>query len=377
MSYLLSFVVLMLTPLWSIEIGDSPESGYSSPAVTKDRIYITGNIDGTHTVFCFDMNAKPVWRYQGGEAWIDMFSGTRSTPILDHGKLYDESPYGEIVCLDAETGKALWRRNVLDDYETPNILYGRSGSLLIDGENLYTQLGGEKGTMLCLDKRTGNTIWLAPSTGNAAGYGTPVMFEYDGIPMMAAMDAKGMFAVNRQSGTLLFHIRHPARLDENISTPIYHAGKLFVTNGAGSDSKCFRLVRKGDDVEAKEIWSNHLMANSHGGVVLLDGKLYGATNKRGGGFVCIDFQTGADVFLDRRITRGSFDIQDGVFYILTEFGEVVVAVPKEKNFEVLARLQLPGGEDGQTYSHPVMYGNRFYTRIGEKLHCIEVRKAEP
>lgn len=374
---MLETMLIMLVPLWVVEVGDSSEAGYSSPLVTDRRIYITGNVDETHVIFCFDTDGKPVWTYRGGKAWTDMFPGTRGTPVLENGKIYDESPHGELVCLHADTGKPIWRRNLLNDYETPNILYGRSASLLIEGQKLYTQLGGDKASMLCLDKRSGETIWKGRSTGYMAGYGTPVIFEFEKMPIIAAMDAKGVFAVNRETGKLLFHVRHPARLDENISTPIYHDGKLFITNGAGSDSKCLRLTRNGDEVEATELWSNHFMANSHGGVVLLDGKLYGATNKRGGGFACIDFETGNDGFLDRRITRGSFDVQDGMFAILTEFAEVVVAVPKEKNFEVLARLQLPGGEGGQAYSHPVVHGNRLYVRIGEKLHCVEIRKVQP
>ncbi|GHT21125.1 hypothetical protein FACS189419_01530 [Planctomycetales bacterium] len=190
------------------------------------------------------------------------------------------------------------------------------------------------------------------------------------------MDAKGIFAVNRQTGKLLFHVRHPARLDENISTPIYHEGKLFISNGAGSDSKLFQLRSNGDEVQAEAVWTNKLLANSHGGVVLIDGRLYGATNKRGSGFACIRFENGEDIFIDRKIARGSFALADGMFYILTEFGEVVIARPQEKSFEVLARLQLPDAEGGQAYAHPALKNDRFYVRIGKTLHCIKVQKRQ-
>ncbi len=80
-------------------------------------------------------------------------------------------------------------------------------------------------TVFCLDAETGETLWLGESTGNVAGYGSPILFEYENIPLTAAMDAKGLFAVNRSTGKLQFHVWHPARLDENITTPIYHDGK--------------------------------------------------------------------------------------------------------------------------------------------------------
>ncbi|MDR1964599.1 MAG: PQQ-like beta-propeller repeat protein [Planctomycetaceae bacterium] len=374
--------LITLLPLWTVSLGNSPESGYSSPLITEHRIYITGNENDLHTIFCFDLDGQFVWKYQSGQGWTDLFPGTRSTPIIDLidlidkvPNLYDESPLGKLVCLNAQSGKLVWQRNLLDDYETPNLLYGRSGSLLIDEQKLFTQLGGNKGSILCLDKTTGQTLWLAPSTGHPAGYGTPVLFRSNGRKLIAAMDAKGIFVVDRQNVQLLFHVRHPARLDENITTPIYHNNQLFIYNGAGSDSKLLKLFLDGETIRVKELWTNHLLANTHGGVKLLDGQLYGATNKRGGGIACICFENGADRFLDRKITRGSFDVVDGVFYILTEFGEVVVAKPNEKAFTILTRLQLPDAEDGQAYAHPVVHNNRLYVRINETLHCIEIRKS--
>jgi hypothetical protein len=113
------------------------------------------------------------------------------------------------------------------------------------------------------------------------------------------------------------------------------------------------------------------MANAHQGVVLRNGLLYGATNIRGTGFACIRWDDGGDVFFDRNIMRGSFDLAVDLFYILTEFGEVVVAKPAETSFDILARLQLPDADGGQAYAHPVVDGDRLYVRIGPTLYCIQ------
>ena len=363
---------ILLTILWTASIGDIPEAGYSSATVAGERIFITGNLENDSTIFCLNAaDGTMIWKYRNGEAWTDMFIGTRCTPLMDGGLLYDESPHGELVCLESATGKMVWRRNLLEDYETPNLLYGRRGSFRIEENNLYVQLGGDKGAMICLDKKTGATQWLGESTGHAAGYGMPMLCEYQGVPMIAAMDAKGLFAINRKTGKLLFHVRHPARLDENIFDPIYHDGKIFISNGAGSDSKLLQLSVQGEAVSAEEVWSNALLANSSQGVVLRRGLLYGATNKRGSGFACIRWDDGSDVFFDRTIVRGAFDIAEDMFFVMSEFGEIVVAKPSEKNFDVLSRLQLPDADGGQAYAHPVVCGNRIYARIGPVLYCIE------
>ena len=366
---------ITLIILWTATIGDVPEAGYSSVVQVGNRVYITGNLDGGSTVFCLNAaNGEQIWTYRNGKAWTEMFAGTRSTPIIDGDFLYDESAHGEIACLDATTGKRIWSRNLLNDYATPNTLYGRSASLRIDGDCLFTQLGGETASILCIDKNSGQTIWRGESTGNAAGYGSPVLFEYEGIPMIAAMDAKGLFALNRRTGKLLFHVRHPARLDENITTPIYRDGKIFITNGAGSDSKLLKLSVQDETVNVDTVWTNHLLANSHQGVVLRNGLLYGATNKRGGGFACIRWDDGSDVFLDRNIVRGSFALADDLFFILTEFGEIVVAEPAERQYDVLTSLQLPDADDGQVYAHPTVHGDRLYVRIASTLYCAKWKR---
>ena len=170
---------ITLVILWTATIGDVPEAGYSSVTVASDRIYVTGNFEGGSTVFCLHTaDGKTRWTYRNGKAWEEMFSGTRSTPLADGDFLYDESPHGELVCLEAATGKRIWSRNPLTDYSTPNTLYGRSGSLRIEGEKLFTQLGGEKASILCLNKKTGETLWLGESTGNVAGYGSPILFDF-------------------------------------------------------------------------------------------------------------------------------------------------------------------------------------------------------
>ena len=75
---------LVFLVLWTVPIGDSPESGYSSAVPVGDRVYITGNLDDYSTVFCLDAaDGKTLWTYRNGDAWTEMFAGTRGTPVVD------------------------------------------------------------------------------------------------------------------------------------------------------------------------------------------------------------------------------------------------------------------------------------------------------
>ena len=381
------FILLLLTaplqvePLWTAAIGDTGhDTGYSSVAVGKDRLLITGNANEKSTVFCLSLDGQELWTYDNGPVWTEQFPGTRGTPLIDPESQYgyDQSPLGELVCLDLESGQPLWRCSLAEEYDTPPPLYGWSGSLLMEGEVLYVLLGREKASILCLNRITGTEILACESTGNASGYGTPILFEFAGLPLMAAMDAKGVFAVNRKTGKLMFHQDHRARLDENITSPIFHVDRLFVTN-AVSDSKQLKLILTGPDkIETEIVWTNRLLANSHGGVTLHNGRLYGSTSKSGTGFACISWEDGANVFHDtENVVRGSFavDTDNATFYILTEFGEVIICHPEETGFSVQKRWQLPGGEIGNTYAHPTLHGNRLYIRISGILYCFEVAQS--
>lgn len=377
--------------IWKIEgvgVGENEEltnySGYSSPAICGNRIVLSGNFEGISTVFCYDTDGNKIWSAANGPEWTEMFPGTRGTPYIDGEHVYDESPLGNILCLKLENGELVWERNLLDEYKIPNLLYGRSGSILIRDSRLFVSLGGETTpAMLCLDPKNGKTIWESSSTGFKAAYGTPCFFKLpDGREAIAAFDAKGLFVLDAKSGELFFHFIHRARLDENISTPIYHAGSLFLTNGAGSDSILLKLKtaekvyektgQAGISVSYEEVWENKLLANSHGGVVLIGGKLYGSTNKMGGGWACIGWDEGENIFLDRKLARGSVCSAGGLLYILSEFGELILAKPGDDCFEVRGRLQLPGEHNGQVYAHPVICDKRLYVRIGDLLYCFDV-----
>ncbi len=363
------------------------ESGYSSPSIIGNRIVFSGNSNGLSTVFCCDGNGNLLWSYSNGPAWTEMFAGTRGTPTLSDGYVYDESPLGNLVCLELSTGQKIWSRNLMSEFQEDVPLYGKSGSLLIHGQNLYVPIGGTTTALIAVDKRTGKTVWRSPPTGEKTGYGTPIFFQWisesesDPLPIVALMESKGLLGLHAETGRSLFRYPFPARLDENISTPIHSDGCLFLTNGAGSDSVLLRLANGSGEKEItlSELWRNRSFANAHGGVVLLDGRLYGFTNKRGGAWACVRWSDGETVFLDREIVRGSCTVAQGLFYILTEFGEVVLAAPTDTGFEIRGRFSLGRDDDpnnGQIYAHPVVCGKRLFVRSGANVYCFDLDKGK-
>ena len=243
--------------------------GFSSMAVAGGIIYTAGNVEKDTVITALDTSGKTLWQGKNGPAWTKDYPGTRATPTLDGDRLYHQSPLGQIVCLQARTGKPLWQLNVLEKFGSEPPRWALAESLLIDGDRLISCPGGPQTCMVALDKKTGAVVWKAPSTGELAGYASPILAEYQGLRMIITLTAKALIGVNAETGELLWHVEHESYADENITMPIYHEGHVFVSTLKAGSVQWKINVRNGK-ASLEELWRTEELDNHHGGVLLLD-----------------------------------------------------------------------------------------------------------
>ena len=365
--------------LWTInDIGKDP-SGYSSVTIQNGRLFTAGSQEGRSIVYCFDLNGKKLWEADNGPVWTKSFPGTRSTPTADGEYVYDFSSLGQLTCLTADKGEKVWSRNILDEFEGENIIWALAESIRIDGNLLYCSPGGKKGSFVALDKRTGQTIWTTPSLGEKTSYACPILIEQDGLRMIITTYAKGMFGVNAENGELLFTFRHDQRYDINCTRPIYHEGYLYLTNTVeqgGSGGIKLRLTVANGKVSLEDVWREKKLDNLHDSVMLIDGFLYGISySYREGVFMCIDWHTGKVQYESRRLGKGSsMTWAEGLLYLFTDHGEMLLIHPNPEKFDVVSRFTIPEGGEGPTWAHPVVIGKRLYLRHGTFLYCYDVAR---
>ncbi|MEI6900231.1 MAG: PQQ-binding-like beta-propeller repeat protein, partial [Bacteroidota bacterium] len=159
---------------WKIdEIGN----GYGSPAVTTDRIYITGEIDSIAYLFCLDHNGKIVWRTGFGKEWTKTFPGSRSTPTVDGKFVYATSGMGNMACFDAVTGMRRWYVDNKKNFHGRYIMHGHSESPLIDGDKVFLVPGGRDTNVVALDKLTGNLLGICKGKGERSAYNSPILVK--------------------------------------------------------------------------------------------------------------------------------------------------------------------------------------------------------
>lgn len=348
--------------------------GDASGAAERGRIYTTGNV-GPHTVItCLDLAGKAVWRARNGPAYRRSHPGTRSTPTIEAGRLYHENADGDVVCLDARTGKPVWSLNILKKFGGRNIEWGLAESLLIDGGKVICTPGGEQAGLVALDKQTGRTVWVCEDTRDKPGYCSPTIIRHGGLRQIVTMMARSIVGVHPETGKLLWRFAHTAPFDENITTPIHHDGRIFMSSRT-TGSRLVRLTVAGERVTAEQVWFSKAMDNQHGGVILLDGCLYGdCLRGRGGPWACLDFATGKTLYAGRGIGRASLTYADGLLYLLNHRGTVALVKPTPRAFEAVSRFQIPRGGRGPSWAHPVVCGGRLYIRHGDFLYCYDIKQ---
>jgi outer membrane protein assembly factor BamB len=362
--------------------------GYASLAITGGRIYTLG--DGPSTaedhdeyLLCFDAtDGKPVWKTRLGPAWNSgqpNWQSSRSTPTVDGDRVYVLTPRGELVCAAASTGKIRWRKSMQQDFGgKKGDGWGYSESVLIDGDHLICTPGGDKATMVALDKKTGRLIWKAVAPGNrGAGHSSAVLADVKGTRVYVQMTASGALGVRARDGKVLWSYPIPPTTAV-IPTPIVRGDLVFIDAGYGKGGALLRQVpSSGGGVTAKEIYPlQRQLENKHGGVVLVGDYLYGDKSDSGRPW-CADLMTGK-VKWSKNGGSGSGSAAvaaaDGHLYIRYADGTMVLAKASPEGYEEEGSFKIPHSGSRPSWSHPVITGGKLYLREGDHILCYDLRQ---
>jgi outer membrane protein assembly factor BamB len=347
--------------------------GFASVAIAGGRLYTSGNIGGRTVVSALDLDGKIAWQQPNGPSWEKPVAGTRSTPTVDGDRVYHESPHGDVVCLEAATGKQLWGLNIIKQFHSTNIQWALSESLLIDGDRVLCSPGGPETALVALNKRTGRVLWKSPSAGDQAGYASPAIAEWKGLRLVLTLTSRALIGVSAETGAMLFRFPHETPFNEMILSPVFRDGRIFVSTRT-TGSVMLRLDVEGGKASLTELWRNKDLDNQHRGVVLHNGQIYGCSHVNSDGkWVCVDWTTGRTLHMERGIGRGSLTFADGMFYILSERGEACLAPAAPDRHEIVSQFNLPEGGKGPAWAHPVVCGGRLYLRHGECLYAFAIR----
>jgi outer membrane protein assembly factor BamB len=353
--------------------------GYSTPSVASGRVFGMSFRGNDEVVWALEeASGQELWHTRIAEAKrnIGYGEGPRCTPTIDGDFLYALGVNGDLVCLDIEQGKEHWRKNLPSDFHGSMMSgWGYSESPLVDGDRLIVTPGGREATLVALDKKTGETIWKAQvPDGGGAGYASAIKAQLNGGPQYVQFLGRGVVGVAATDGKFLWRYKKPANLTANCATPIAQNDCVFAASDYGTGGGLFCLGRQDDKTAQKEIYFTKHMQNHHGGMVLVDGYLYGADQVL---LTCLEFKTGKVMWAERSAGKGSIAYADGHLYYRQEGGPIILAESNPKEYVECGRFQHPDRSGQSAWPHPVIANGKLFIRDQDVLLCYNVKRPEP
>ncbi|TWT36735.1 outer membrane biogenesis protein BamB [Posidoniimonas corsicana] len=349
--------------------------GYAGPSIAEGKIYILGALDGVTHLMCLDeATGERQWATPiGPEYENDWGNGPRCTPTYDGDHVYAMSGTGQLICCQTADGKKVWQV-AMQDFGGKTPQWGYCESPLVDGERVVVTPGGEKGSMIALNKQTGSLLWQSQGVTEGAQYASIVKSSAGGRDQYVQLLHK-VFGVNPDDGSVLWQQDWQGLAV--IPTPLIRGNKVYVSTGYGVGCRLIDLGESGTDPTT--VYDNKVMKNKHDGLALLGDHLYGYSD--GVGWLCQDFNTGERVWRERNaLGKGSIGYADGRLYCLSEDeGEVVLINATPEGWEEHGRFKLsPQTEQrkprGRIWVHPVIANGKLYLRDQELLFQFNVKQ---
>jgi outer membrane protein assembly factor BamB len=347
-------------------------AGYGSVAAVGTRVWVQGMRNNQSVVTSLNRaDGKVAWvRIIGPAAENDRGSGPRGTPSVDGDRLYALTENGDLACLRVADGSVVWQRNILKEFGGNNIGWLISESPLVDGDLVIVTPGGRSNGMVALDKMSGKTVWTTKELGDDAGYASPIAADVQGVRTVMTLTSKAAVGVRVSDGKLMWRYTPVANTTANITTPVYSDNKVFVTSAYGTGGALLGLRASGQDVKAQEIYFTRDMQNHHGGVVLVNGYLYGFNNSI---LTSLEFTTGKMMWRDRSVGKGSIAYADGNLYLLSEDNVVGLAEATPTGYREKGRFTI-ADQGLPSWSHPAVSGGRLFIRNQGTLAAYDVRQ---
>jgi outer membrane protein assembly factor BamB len=344
-------------------------AGYAGPSVAGGRIFVVDArpVDGKRAhqmmeraVALDEQTGRTLWTHE----WETNYSGLqlvyaigpRATPTVDGDRVYVLGAMGNLLAIDAASGRVLWEKDYVKDFNASVPTWGMSGAPLVDGNRLICLVGGEPDAkIVALDKMTGREVWRALSSDSEPGYNQPIIIEAGGARQLILFHPSGMSSVDPATGKVYWEIEHTVQMGIVVATPVHSGPYLFVTSQYGG-ARMFKLAA--DRPAATLLWSGpgeqdpgftHETPNTFNSVIstpVIDGEyVYGLDND--GQLRCLSAATGkemwkTDALLKEHAMYGTaFFVRNGSrYFINNDRGELVIARLTPDGFQEISRAKL-------------------------------------
>ena len=280
-----------LTQKWKVTVGE----GVATPSLAGDKLYVFARQEGQEILRCLDAaTGQELWQDKydalGATGPASGFSGPRCSPAVAEGKVVTLGVRGALSCLDAASGKLLWRK---DDFSGALPRFFTSASPLVADGLVVAELGGDgNGGIVAYDLTTGAEKWRW--TGDAPAYASPVLMTVGGAKLVVAQTETKVLALAVADGKLQWETPFVVEgRGYNAATPIVD-GQTIIYSGSNRGTTAVRLEKEGGSLVAKPLWKNADISVQFNSPVLKDAFVYGISGRNE--FFCLSAADGHTVW---------------------------------------------------------------------------------
>jgi outer membrane protein assembly factor BamB len=288
---------------------------------------------------------------------------------VDGDRVYIEGGNGDVACLDAATGKTIWYVNLTRDFGGGVPGWGYSESPLIVNQMVIVTPGGKKGTLVALDKLTGERIWQSEGIDEPAHYASALVADIAGTRQIVQFGSRSVFGVSLNDGKFLWSYKSPANGTANCCMPVVEEDLVFASSSYGVGGGLARITGGDKSQSAEEVYFEKKMACHHGGIVKIGEYMY---SNGGGTLMCMHFKTGKIAWQNRSVGKGSLVAADGMLYVFSEGHEVALVEVNPEEYREHGRFKI-GAHGRPSWAHPIVANGRLYLRDQEWLGAYDIR----
>lgn len=353
------------TEVWRSSVGP----GWSGFAVTGHYAITQEQRGAEEEVICRDLRSGSVlWSQADHARYFTTLAGEgpRATPTIAGRRVVSIGATGIMNCLELETGKLLWTKNVLSENGARVPEWGFSGSPLVVGNLVIVSPGGgNQRSLVAYHLSSGESAWAGGDDG--AGYSSPSLATLARTQQVLIFNAHSVAAHDPATGKRLWSRPWPGG-HPHVSTPLVLPGdRIVISSGYGTGSELWEVKTNSHGaLAASKIWKTIRLKAKFTNLVQQRGYIYGLDD---GILVCLDVATGEPRWKEGRYGHGQVILVGELLLVMAESGEVVLVDPGPERLRELGRFRaLPG----KTWNPPALAGDFLLVRNDAEAACYRL-----
>lgn len=191
----------VFTQRWKTVVG----LGDAAPVLVGQKLYVFTRQGDNEVALCLDAaTGKELWKTEYAAQAItgppSSHPGPRSTPAVVSGKVITLGVGGVLSCLQAATGKLIWRKN---DFPQSIPEFGTAMSPIIVDMMVIAHLGSKSnGAVVAYNLADGSVKWKC--SGESPTYSSPVLMNVAGVKQLVIFTDKSLEGIGTKDGKILW-----------------------------------------------------------------------------------------------------------------------------------------------------------------------------